>query len=119
MQKLKHLNICHLNIRGLNQPKLDAIKSDLVPTYDVISISETFLGQNSSEMSIPGYHPIIRKDRQSFGGGVAIFVKDNVLYKKKIILERDNIEAIWIEINTIDGKILFCCVYRPPNSIDF
>ena len=28
-------------------------------------------------------------------------------------------EAIWLEIDTIDAKLLLCNVYRPPNNIDF
>ena len=82
-KKLKNLNTCHLDMWGLNQVKVDSIKRDLVPTYDVIGLSETFLGQNSSELSIPGCYPIIRKDRQSFDEGVTIFEEKKVLYKRK------------------------------------
>ena len=68
--KLKQLSVCHLNIRGLSDAKLRDIKTCLCDTYDIITLSETFLSTNRSDsLSLPGYHPILRRDRETFGGG--------------------------------------------------
>jgi len=119
-RKLKNLTACHINIRSLTLSKLRAIKTDISTQHDIITISETFLNENSTtDLSLPGFHKIIRKDRQRFGGGVAVYVKENITFKRKCQYENDNLEAIWIELNTIEGKILICTIYRPPNAVDF
>ena len=72
---LKNLRICHVNIRGLNDTKLRALKTSLCNDYDIITISETFLSENSNvDLSISGFHGILRRDRSTFGGGVAIYI---------------------------------------------
>ena len=40
---LKSLKVCHLNIRGLNESKLRSVKTSLSKSFDIITISETFL----------------------------------------------------------------------------
>ena len=69
--KLRKLSVCHSNIRGLSESKLRAIKTCLCDRYDIITLSETFLSCSSSQdLTLPGFHPIVRRDRDSFGGGV-------------------------------------------------
>ena len=114
--KLKSLSACHVNIRSLNESKMNAITTELAPFYDIITLSETFLSQSSPEFSLNGYHPIIRKDRDSFGGGVAVFVKDNIFFQRKCNFETQDLEAIWLELHTTEGKLLLCTLYRPPNN---
>ena len=35
-----------------------------------------------------------------------------------VAFERPDLEAIWLQINTIEGKILVGCIYRPPDKVD-
>ena len=66
-------------MRGLYDSKLRAIKTFLCSKYDIITLAETFLSARSkTNSSLQDFHPIMRKDRQVFGGGVAIFVKKDV-----------------------------------------
>ena len=69
--KIKTLKVCHLNIRGLNQSKLNAIQTSLCQVYDVITISETFLNNNTvnSDLALTGFQEIIRRDQPTLGGG--------------------------------------------------
>jgi len=67
---------------------------------------------------VKGFHDIIRKDRATLGGGVAIFVKENIVYKRLIQYEKDALEALWVQINSVEGKCLIGCVYRPPDRVD-
>ena len=117
----KKLSMCHINIRSLSRSKLLAIKTSLSDTYDVITLSETHLhpGVTNDLFILPGYHEIIRKDRTGQGGGVAIFIKENVIFKRIFELESASIEALWLQVNTIQGKVLICCCYRPPTDIEF
>jgi len=117
----KSLSICHVNIRSLSRSKLLAIKTSLCNLYDVITVSETFLHQGVSDdvFSIQGFHNIIRKDRDGHGGGVAIYIRNNIPFKRVHEFEVPDLEAIWVSINTVEGKILVCCCYRPPDYNDF
>ena len=118
--KLKQLSVCHLNIRGLSDAKLRDIKTCLCDTYDIITLSETFLSTNRSDsLSLPGYHPILRRDRETFGGGVAMFINEDIVYKRMFHLDCPFIENMWVEISTKSGKLLLCTIYRPPNNNDF
>ena len=114
----KLLNICYLNIRSLSQAKFLA---PIIDMNDIITLSETHLhpGVTNDVFDLPGYHEIIRNDRNGQGGGVAVFVKQNITYKRIYELEKPNVEAIWLQLSTLQGKILICCCYRPPNDNNF
>jgi hypothetical protein len=113
----KCINICHVNIRSLSRSKLLAIQVSLANVYDIITISETHLhqGVGNDLFELKGYHDILRKDRNGNGGGVALFIKENISFKRVYKYEKDNLEAIWVSLNSIQGKILICCCYRPPD----
>jgi len=117
---LKDVSACHINIRGLNESKMTAIKTSIWNVYDIITISETFLSDNSTvDLSLPGYHPLIRRDRPTFGGGVAVFIKENLIYRRRLEFECLGLENIWVEISSQSGKLFICTIYRPPNADDF
>ena len=119
--KVKLLSLCHINIRSLSRAKLLAIKTSLTEDYDIITLSETFLhqGLGNDIFAINGFHDILRKDRDGHGGGVAIYIKDSIAYKRLYEYEVDGIEAIWVSVQTSEGKILICNVYRPPDNNEF
>ena len=116
--KFSKLKICHANVRSLTRAKLKDIQVTLADAYDIITLSETHLtaGVLNNLFELKGFHDIIRKDRQGAGGGVAIFVRNNIMYKRKIQYESGNVEAIWLDVNTTQGKLLLCCCYRPPTK---
>jgi len=94
MVNAKHLTVCHINIRGLNSNSLAAVKANLGCAYDVITLSKTFLSDNTTNVSldIPEYNKIIWKDRPTFGGGVALYVKSSLSYVRKIEYEHRDLE---------------------------
>ena len=119
--KLKNLTICHVNIRGLNISKLRALKTSLCDRFDIITLSETFLSPttNDCDLKLPGFHDIIRRDRPTLGGGVAIYVKESIAFKRIYECECANLEQIWLQLYTNEGKILICNLYRPPTFQNF
>ena len=50
----------------------------------------------------------------------AVYIKENIMYKRLVQYENDrNLESIWMELNTLDGKLLLYTVYRAPDSNEF
>ena len=68
-------------------------------------------------MVIPGFK-YERKDRlASEGGGWIVYLSDNFKYKRKVELESNDIESVWLEIFPKHRKsFLLCFVYRAPQS---
>ena len=115
----RNVSLCHVNVRSLSQDKLRHVRSDLVPDFDVISLSETFLTPNSNteNLKLNGYHDVIRRDRPGgIGGGVAIYVSTRFHVSRRFDLEVADLELLWCEIRLLNNKFLFGVCYRPPNS---
>ncbi len=55
-RKLNHLSVCHVNIRGLNEHKLSAIKVNLCEQFDIITVFEA---GSKADLTISGYHEIM------------------------------------------------------------
>ena len=81
-------------------------------------MNETWLDENISddELHLTGYN-IIRRDRDSFGGGMAVYFDEHLQFNHiNMEADRPNIEVIWFElIPTKSKKILFGSLSRPPN----
>ena len=78
------LALTHVNIRSLSDHKLRDIRTSLASDFDVIAVSETFLNssKSSEDLQIPGFYPILRRDRAgAVGGGVALCVTSPCLSK--------------------------------------
>ena len=100
--------------------KMDGIR-DLLTQYkfDALALNETFLSPdiNDTELIIPGYR-LARKDRskspKSSGGGVIIFIRDNIPFVVRPDLTDNSTEILWLEITRDKCKPLLT-VYRPPD----
>ena len=113
----ENFSIVHYNIQSL-VGKLDQIQIEL-SHFDVIALSETWLSENVSteEILFQNYQRPFRKDRvENSYGGVIIYVKENIPCKRRLDLEIDGLECIWLEIKLKNKTILLSLVYRPPNS---
>ena len=87
----------------------------------VFAASETCLDSsvNDSEIVIPGFS-VVRKDRNRNGGGVALFIRDNIPFNTRPDLNVDGLEAVWVELLLPRSKgILVSAMYKPPNDADF
>jgi len=117
--KAKGLNFMHLNIHYL-YPKFDELKYllDLNNEIDVLGLGETFLSDTfqNSEFYLKDYQ-LFRRDRQSNGGGIILYVKSIYPCVQRCDLETDSLEAIWLEFKCINQKsFIVGYVYRPPSS---
>ena len=70
---------------------------------DVLIITESKLDQfiPINLVTIPGYHEPIRRDRMingRCGGGVLVYIAENLIFQHKIELQSENFENIWIDV---------------------
>ena len=54
--------------------------------------------------------------RTGTGGGVMVYVSNDVKAVRRGDLEEVGIEALWIEVKTSKKRMLVCNVYRPPDA---
>ena len=73
-----------------------------------------------TELKIKGYQAPVHRDRDHNGGGLIIYLPNNVRAKRRSDLESPSIETIWVECKVKGIKLLICNCYRPPNAgVDF
>ena len=77
----------------------------------LISCNETKL-DNTDNLTMNNYN-IIRKDRNSHGGGVAIIINDQLEYEQLDLFEEFNLELIAIKITLNNHKSNFITFYLP------
>ena len=104
------LIIGHLNINSIRN-KFEALKFLIKGKVDILIVSETKIDDSfpSSQFSIEGFSTPFRLDRNHEGGGIIIYVREDIPCKeiKNHYLPKD-IEGIFIELNLRNKKwILF------------
>ena len=117
-------NFC-LNIRSLpkNHRKLVTLLNTIETQFTTISLTETWLQDHNYELyEIEGYTHVSQLRENKKGGGVSIFVKNNLNSKTREDLNYNCIDfqLLWIEIDKIDihtdTNIIMGVVYRKPGS---
>ena len=122
--KNRGLKVLHLNVNGL-LAKIDQIRLLLTKTgcnTHILQISESHLDDSvpDSLIDVYGYN-IIRKDRKAGpGGGVCIYIRNDMNYQRRLDLEKDEIEALVIELLIKYSKsLLASVVYCSPDSSNY
>ena len=109
------LKILHYNIQSL-LPKIDELRYIVKKAnFDCISLNETFLDTSVSdnELKIEGIF-LFRKDKNSHGGGTALYIGHKFQPEILTSLNTD-VESVWISIRTKNGDVIIGSVYRPPS----
>lgn len=116
-------SILHLNARSLlkNLDQLNLILKNLKRAFSVVGVSETWLTDCSSELvNITGYNFVSNHRKSKIGGGVGIYLRNDIEYKvlkECKFSDSEEIESIFVEITVPQEKnIVVGCVYRPPNQ---
>ena len=88
-------------------------------SFDVIAMSETSLKNNPhllNYVTIPGYSILYRNRDNIRGGGVGIYIKESLNFKRRADVEEiePELEHIWLEINGRNkhSKLLWGVMYR-------
>ena len=115
----KGIKIVHQNIRGLLGKK-DLLADILCKNpVNICCITETLTSAatETSFYEIPGYSFEHKCRQTGTGGGVGIFIKSEMISKRRYDLEKPKIECIWMEVCLHKAKsFLVACLYRPPDS---
>ena len=98
--------------------KLDVLHAEL-NDFDILCFSETWLNASTDteDLMLQSLNILERKDRAGdMHGGVMLYVKEGLHYKRRDDLEIQNSESIWIEVANSHKRILVGLFYRSPNS---
>ena len=106
----------HLNMHSLRN-KCGSIKPIISPNFDIFLVSETKLDESFSnnQFSISGYKTF-RPGRNSFGGGLCIYAKENIASKQLNLHFDQETEAICLEINIQLGQCLAVRLFKPSSQ---
>ena len=120
--KARGLKCFHQNIRGL-QGKYDEVKNILTQCkrIDIFSLSEIFINEDTViDFEILGYELIKLPRKNGPGGGVGLYIRDQIPFAEREDLDDPDIEGIWIEIFPDSTKsFVFCVAYRPPDTSEY
>ena len=98
---MNRLTIGHLNINSLRN-KFDNLKLLVKNSLDVFMISKTKLDETFPEGQFlrDGFTPPYTMDKNSNGGGIALYIKEDIL-SRQILFKNDDkgIENFSVEIN--------------------
>ena len=96
---------------------LDELKI-LCATYEptAVCVVETWLSEEISDanISIPDYS-VIRLDRNRHGGGIAIYVRNNVMVNT-LLYSPSGLEFMLVSLCNFTCKLCIGLLYRPPSS---
>ena len=113
-------NVFLLNIRSMStnfQFFKDTVLTDNI-TYDVLGFTETRLDSGISALYTLPTYTMFSNDRNTYGGGVAVYVSNR--YTSCKINEYNRMEAyvesLGVEVKCNSEMFLFICVYRPPQG---
>lgn len=112
-----HLSFVHYNVQSI-LAKLDILHAELLE-FDILAFSETWLSSTTAtdDLLLQSFNTPERRDRAGDRyGGLILYVKEGIHYRRRKDLEPRHIECIWIELSNNQKHILFGLYYRPPNS---
>ena len=114
------LNISHVNIYSITSPnRLDELEQFANSNHiHILCATETKLDStvHPSLYTMSSFSSPFTRHRTRHGGGVAIYVRDNLASSRITELEFEDTECLWIKIRVQNETIIICCVYFPPNQ---
>lgn len=112
------LHAAHVNVRSL-LANLGPFQHHVLRNgYDVIGVTETWLhsGVDNDLVSIADYNFFGQNRCNRRGGGVGLYVKNNIRCEVVLSASLQYIEHLWVKL-TFNGEfIILGNIYRPPNS---
>ena len=81
-------------------------------------LCETWQSKNSPILKLPRYEYVYKARTHKLGGGVGIFISNNLKYKSRpdLEIETDAVEHCIVELKLKNKKMLMCSGYRAPGQ---
>ena len=100
--------------------KFDMLFSMVKDNIDILMVSETKLDSSfpQAQFRIEGYVPQFRYDRNSHGGDILHFIREDIATKIISITPLKDFEGIFVELNFRKKKVLLCCSYNPHKNLN-
>ena len=118
-----NFKIVHFNVNSILAPdRLEQLSEVCqILKINVLIITESKLDQTIpiNLVKIPGYHEPLRHDRPvngRNGGGVLVYVAENLVFSHKIDLQSEHFEHIWVDVKLKNQTFAINAFYRPPNQ---
>ena len=116
------INLMHINCRSLRR-NFDSVKlllQSISSPLTAVCVTETWLSDSLCDIYfLPGYFFISKHRTGKIGGGVGMYLSDNLEYviRDDLSLMLPEIECLVIEIIQTDKpNLLIGSIYRPPNT---
>ena len=118
-------SVLHLNIRSMNK-NFESFKefySKIKFKFSIVCFSETWVDgipfSKNSNFQLSGYKVLHQTRKNRKGGGVCVFVHENLSFKLRedLSINCDAIQSLSIEISSTKSKsIVLNTIYRPANG---
>ena len=119
VSNINRVIFAHININSIRNKC--AMLADMVAgRVDILLISETKINETfpTAQFLIPGYTTPYRADRTINGGGILLYVREDI--PSKIVYNQEilpNIECFFVEINLFKKKWLIGGTYNPSKDL--
>ena len=97
------------------------MKLSVIANIDILVITETKLDEtfSTAHLMIDGFSKPYRRDRNGNGGGVLIYIREDIPSRElNIHTSHYDIEGIFVELNFRKSKWLLFGSYHPPSQSD-
>ena len=115
---MNRIKIGQLNINSIRN-KFDLLVPTVVGNLDILLITETKIDSSfpEAQFEIDGFTTPYRVDRDCRGGGILLYIRQDIPSKLLINLKiSENLEGVFVELNFRRKKWLVCCSYNPQKS---
>ena len=112
------LKLSFTNIRGLRTNFVDWESFLESNSPDILALCETNLDDSidSSNLSVGGYLPLIRKDSSTHMHGLAVYVKEGLTFAQELSLENSADSYLCFRLALLHSVSYFLFLYRSPSS---
>nr|CAH7738136.1 unnamed protein product [Callosobruchus chinensis] len=114
---MKQLSIAFVNVRSLVPHFADFSYFLESQDLDIVGVSETWLNSDvpTNLLNVKNY-TFLRKDRVGRGGGVGMYISNNLEFSVVLSESSFTLEELWVEVKLGKLSYVIGSLYRPPKG---
>ena len=108
----------HININSVRN-KFDMPSIMVKDNIDILMLLETKLNSSfpQTQFRTEEYAPPFRYDTNSYGGGILLFIREDIPTKIISVTRLKDFEGNFVELNFRKKKVILCCSYNPYKNL--